>query len=187
MQALINFRDNINILDSLCGVLLPNMNLIIVCEPEVNLWAFKGVACKLWHCCLFRAPQTTHLQSACQPGMVALTALLGSGMADVYCQIYVNPVRSQTNDTKWNQVKSAHFKISRYDDGSPPSSVKFIALVIPAVCRARVWLIIPPGICCASRGTGYAHTFLCVDAKAREDKLPVFPAKQKLSCMFLNN
>lgn len=98
-QALINFCDSINIPDSLSGLLLPNVNLIIVCEPEVNLWAFKGIACKLWHCCLFTAPHMTHFQSTCQPGTVVLTALLGSGMASRYCQIYTNPVRSQINDT----------------------------------------------------------------------------------------
>ena len=63
MQVLINFCDNINIPDSLCGLLLPNVNLIIVCKLEVNLWVFKGAACELWPCCLFTAPHTTHFKA----------------------------------------------------------------------------------------------------------------------------
>lgn len=113
MQALINSCVNINIPDSLCRLLLPNVNLINICEPKVNLWEFKGVSCKLGGCCLLIAPQST-----CQPGMVALTALLGSGMANGYCQISTNLVTSQIMPSQ--NCSRFSFQISRYDYGLLP-------------------------------------------------------------------
>lgn len=148
MQALINSCVNINIPDSLCGLLLPNVNLINICEPKVNLWAFKGVSCKLGGCCLLTAPL-----SAGQPGMVALTALLGSGMANGYCQICTNLVTSQIMPSENGSQFS--FKISRYNYGLPPPCEGYVG---------------------CSQGHR-AHVHFSVDAKADEDKLPVFLAK----------
>lgn len=70
IQALINSCVNINIPDSLCRLLLPNVNLINICKPKVNWSVLKGVSCKLGVCCLLTAPQST-----CQSALVALTAL----------------------------------------------------------------------------------------------------------------
>lgn len=113
MQALINSCVNINIPDSLCRLLLPNVNLINICKPKVNWWMFKGVSCELESCCLLTAPQST-----CQPCLVALTALLESGMANGYCQIYTSLVTSQIMPSENRSHFS--FKISRYDYGFLP-------------------------------------------------------------------
>lgn len=88
VQALTNFCDNINIPDRLCGLLLPNVNRVIVCEPQVNLWAFKAVACQRWHCCPISKQWIRH------------RCLLGSGTAKRCCQIYLKMVQSQINGTK---------------------------------------------------------------------------------------
>lgn len=149
MQALINSCVNINIPDSLCGLLLPNVNLINICEPKVNLWALKGVSCKLGGCCSLTAPQST-----CQSGVVALTALLGSGMAHGYCQTYTNLVMSQIMPSE--NCSHFSFKISRYDFGLLPPLWK-------------IYGVFP--------GAQSTHVHFSVDAKAAEDKLTVYLAK----------
>lgn len=147
MQALINSCVNINIPDSLCRLLLPNVNLINICKPKVNLWAFKGVSCKLGGCCLLTGPQST-----CQPSMAALTALLGSGMANGYCQIKPG----YTSDNASENCSHFSFKISRYDYG-----------LLPPLRR----------ICGVFPGAQSTHEHFSVNAKAGEDKLTVFLAK----------
>lgn len=164
-QALINFRDNTNIPDNLCGLLLPKVNLIIICKRGVNLWAFKGVACKLWHCCLPTTPHQTHFQSTCQPGTIALIALLGSGMENKCCQIYANPVwSSQINNTEWNQVKSALGSSSRSEDmimGLLLHLGSLLGLLTWQLCRALWVHHSPSSLLRTQRHKLHKHVSLC--------------------------
>lgn len=157
MQALTHFCDNINIPDSLCELLLPNVNHVIVCEPRVNLWAFRAVAGQWWQCC----PFPKHLPA----GMAPLTAGGWHGK-----QLSPNLPGDGSLPDERHQVKRARGSVSR------PS---FLGSLIPAQRRAHGWVIIPHPTCCAPAAPGYAHALLCVEPKAGEDKSGMFPAKQQ--------
>lgn len=134
MQALINSCVNINIPDSLCRLLLPNVNLINICEPKVNLWAFKGVSCKLGGLLPAQSP-SEYLPARC--GSTDCTSGVWHGkrvLPNLHKSGYIS------DNAKWKLliflVQNQQIQL-----WSPPSPVK------------DTWGV--------SRSTEHTHTFLC--------------------------